>query len=130
MITDDKFLHELAANFPEIESELYDEDFEDNPTAQIDVFMRYTKELINRNESHMVKACFLFVDHYISNVSKKYENSLVFSYLNKMNFKQTYARNLLTKKLLTYVEELEEHSRKTFEDEEFIKKAKHIRDSQ
>lgn len=130
MVTDADFLNDLGNQFPGIRTELFDEDYEDNSTLQIDVFLRYTLRLIENNDVDAIKTCLDFVDSHISGISRRYENSLVVSYLGKINFLPPSIRRLLSKRLLVYVEALENHKQAMNNDREFIEQARKIRDEE
>jgi len=94
------FIDELIVAFPEIKDEVLDEDYLGLTTLQIGCFKRFTQKAIDNNDLILVKKCFDFVDSNIDVVEYNVENSLVISYLGKLNFSNDCeVDKLLTKKL-------------------------------
>lgn len=83
---EDAFIKELMKNFPEIATEILDEDYKGLFTLQIGCFKRFTQNAIDKNDFVVLKRCFEFVTVNFSRVEHKIENALLISYLNKLNF--------------------------------------------
>ncbi|HEY2580318.1 MAG TPA: hypothetical protein VGI43_00840 [Mucilaginibacter sp.] len=82
------FIEELVNTFPEIRDEVFEEDYQGVLTWQIGCFERFTQKAVNNNDLATVKRCLDFVELNMNAVQFKIENSLVISYLGKLNFKE------------------------------------------
>lgn len=108
------FVSYLAEKFPSIKDELLDEDYEGLLSLQIGVFRAYTQKSIDTFDNNTALKCFKFVDHVLSEVDNNVENSLVISFLGKLNFiKNPNLKEMLPKKLKVFIDALDNHSKST-----------------
>lgn len=104
------FIEELVLTFPEIRDEVFDEDYLGLISLQIGCFRRFTQNAININDLETVQKCFDFVDNNLDIVEFDVENSLVISFLGKLNFdKNIGASKLLSSKLTEMIEVLKSY---------------------
>lgn len=104
------FIDELINKFPEIENEILDDDYAGIISLQIGCFMRFTQNAIETNNYKIVKKCFNFVDSNIGVVEHKIENSLIISYIDKLDVKNANIEKLLTQKLRKILIELNNYN--------------------
>lgn len=86
MITHKEFAKKLIEAFPEMESELNDDDFKGILTLEVGVFLRFTQAVINAGDIKTLKKCFSFIEDNLPNFDTKIENSIYISYLQKLDF--------------------------------------------
>ncbi|MDR3694589.1 hypothetical protein [Mucilaginibacter sp.] len=79
------FINELVDTFPQIKSEVFDEDYKKFISLQIGCFRHFTQNAIDTGDLKTVKKCFEFVDKNFETVVFEIENSLMISYLGKLN---------------------------------------------
>jgi len=83
--SNESFIMDLTTVFPDIREEVLDEDYLGLVSLQIGCFRRFTQRAIDRNDLITVKKCFDFADENMDIVEFAVENSLVISYLGKLN---------------------------------------------
>lgn len=83
----EQFLEVLCDKFPNIKEEVLDEDYQGLFTLQIGVFMRYTQEAINHHQVSTVGEHTQFITEIFDLVEEEVRNSLVLSYIGKLDFK-------------------------------------------
>ncbi|NDV66666.1 hypothetical protein [Bacteroides sp. 224] len=96
-MTDTKlFIEKLCEEFPDMSNDILDEDILDIFSLQIGVFRSYTQEAIDGGDFEKVDRYFNFLDPYLKNIyqkpsstisASKIENSIVLSYIGKLDFK-------------------------------------------
>jgi hypothetical protein len=82
------FINELITAFPEIKTQISDEDNLGLISLQIGCFRRFTQKAIDLNDLRTVKKCFDFAGVNVGDVTLPVENSLFISYLGKLNIIQ------------------------------------------
>jgi hypothetical protein len=116
------FINELVTVFPEINSEVYDEDYLGLISLQIGCFRRFTQKAIDNNDLDTVKKCFDFVDANLETAVFGVENSLMISYLGKLNIIECSAVDrLLSSKMKSAREQLTSYYESLSKDEKVNK---------
>jgi hypothetical protein len=112
------FIEEMVTAFPEIKSEVFDEDYLGAISLQIGCFRRFTQRAIDANKLDTVKKCFEFIDSNTGVVDFEIENSLCISYLGKLNIaKNSSVERLLSDKLKNVREQLTNYYESTSKNE-------------
>lgn len=105
-----KFIEELINTFPKIKEEVLDEDWAGLTSLQIECFTEFTQYAIDHDEKNTVLKCFQFVADSLECVEFSIENSLVISWLGKLNFKKNNSYyDLLSPNLKEIYTKLENH---------------------
>lgn len=80
------FIKMLVSNFPEIEEEVLDEDYEGLISLQIEPFRKLTQNAIEKGDNVTIEKCLMFINSVINRSEHKVENSLYISFLQKLDF--------------------------------------------
>jgi hypothetical protein len=115
------FINELISTFPEIKSEVLDEDYLGLVSLQIGCFRRFTQDAIVNNNLPLVKKCFDFIDKSIDAATQDIKNSIAISYLSKLDIKKGKIETLLSFKLKNILNELNEYYESLAKDEQLNK---------
>lgn len=116
------FIKELIGTFPQIKSEVLDEDYRKFVSLQIGCFRHFTQKAIDTGDLETVKKCFEFVDKSFETVVFEIENSLMISYLGKLKIaKDSEVEKLLPIKLKKAKEELGAYYESLSKDERLNK---------
>jgi hypothetical protein len=108
LINQRQFIGKLVEAFPEIESELNDEDIKGTLSFEVGVFLRYTQKAINTGDEITVEKCFRFVDAILPLINHSVTNSIFVSYLEHLDFsRQSSYFNLLSSQLQSVIRQLE-----------------------
>ncbi|BAU52314.1 DUF7674 family protein [Mucilaginibacter gotjawali] len=112
------FISELVDTFPQIKSEVFDEDYKKFISLQIGCFRHFTQNAIDAGDLETVKKCFEFVDINFNAVVFRIENSLMISYLGKLEIaRDSEVEKLLPVKLKKAKEELAAYYESLSKDE-------------
>jgi len=84
--TEEYFINDLVSAFPDLKEEILDEDWMGLTSLQIGCFLKFTQRAIDENDVSLALKCFQFVDYDINKVKFEIENSLVISWINKLDF--------------------------------------------
>lgn len=91
-----QFIEQLCREFPDMANDILDEDILDIFSLQIGVFRSYTQIAIDEGDFPKVESYLKFIDPYLKNIcqksssidkASKIENSIVLSYITKLDFK-------------------------------------------
>jgi predicted nucleic acid-binding OB-fold protein len=104
-ITYTMYLQQLAEQFPEIEEELLDEDYEGLITLQTGVFKRFIQKAILDNDEPILKRSFKYLNDNFELFDDKVQNSIVVSLLEHLELNST-ANNLLPVKIRSIINQL------------------------
>jgi hypothetical protein len=116
------FINELVNTFPEIRDEVFDEDYEGLTSLQIGCFRRYAQRAIDGNDLDIFERCISFVETNINSVQFEIENSLVISFLGKLDFtKNENAIKLVPDSLKNIIEALANYYSNFSKDEKLMK---------
>ena len=101
----DELLTLLAEQFPEIEEELFDEDYAGLIHLQIGLLANYTNENIEKNRFDEIQRIFDFFSAVVDKVDSMTENAFYVSFLEHLNMdgnsdKEKQALKLLPNKFL------------------------------
>jgi hypothetical protein len=81
------FLQELTEYFPYLKDDIFDDDYEGLFSLQIGIFRNRTQEAIDNNDEIRVNSHIHFILKNFNRFDNKVENSIVLSYIQKLNFK-------------------------------------------
>jgi len=109
-ISTDIFIHDLILNFPEIKDKVLDEDYLGLFSQQIGCFREFTQKAIDNNDINLALKCFKFVAEYLPKVIFEVENSLVISWMTKLDFsKNKSLEKLLPPDFIKIRKQFEDH---------------------
>jgi hypothetical protein len=108
-ITYTMYLQQLAEQFPEIEEELLDEDYEGLITLQTGVFKRFIQKAILDNDEPILKRSFKYLNDNFELFDDKVQNSIVVSLLEHLELNST-ANNLLPVKIRSIINQLSNYN--------------------
>lgn len=108
-ITYTMYLQQLAEQFPEIEEELLDEDYEGLITLQTGVFKRFIQKAILDNDEPVLKRSFKYLNDNFELFDDKVQNSIVVSLLEHLELNST-ANNLLPVKIRSIINQLSNYN--------------------
>lgn len=117
VIDQKRFVEKLSMRFPELKPELNDECIKGNITTEVDVFLRYTQNAIDSGNEAVAEKCFSFLQEIMPSLDHETENSIVISYLGRLNFRShpQYLR-LLSPEMKEVVSRLEQYYKKLREE--------------
>lgn len=83
----EQFIQELCKRFPSLKNDILDEDYQRLFSLQISIFRNYTQSCIDNGDFKKVDECINFIFENFNNLDSKVENSIVLSYIGKLDFK-------------------------------------------
>jgi len=122
----ERFINDLCKSFPEIEKDINDEDYLGIFSLQIGVFRQYTQNAINNKNFDLVNKYTKFISEQLQNIHKlgvnqkeasNIENSLILSYIGKLDFKDYSAPQWI----IQTQKELQEYNYSVVQDDKLIK---------
>jgi hypothetical protein len=117
LINQEQFIRKLIEVFPEIESELNDEDFKGLLSLEVGVFLRYTQKAINAGDEITVEKCFRFIEDILPLLDQSVSNSIYVSYLEHLDFsRNTNYFELLSSQLQSAIKQIEAYHKRAGEN--------------
>jgi hypothetical protein len=118
----EQFIQNLCDEFPYLSEDILDDDYEGLLTLQIGVFRESTQEAIDNNDSQKIDEHLNFILNNFNKVNDKVQNSIVLSYIGKLNFK----KHLKPKLFREFQNALENYNALAYKDEKLINFLKNI----
>ena len=81
-----EFIKELVRCFPYLKDDILDTDYEGLFSLQVGVFRDYTQEAIDSSDKSRTNSHFDFILQHYDKFDDDVENSIVLSYIGKLNF--------------------------------------------
>lgn len=117
------FLNKLIQCFPDIKEEILDNDYNGLFSLQVGVFRDITQKAIDTHDLENVEKYTQFILDNFDNFDDDVNNSIVLSYIQKLNFKDYKTPPFF----MNFQKELKEYEQSSYTDEKLIDFLKSIK---
>ena len=117
------FLNKLIQCFPDIKEEILDNDYNGLFSLQVGVFRDITQKAIDTHDLENVEKYTQFILDNFDNFDDDVNNSIVLSYIQKLNFKDYKTPSFF----MNFQKELKEYEQSSYTDEKLIDFLKSIK---
>jgi len=117
------FLNKLIQCFPDMKEEILDDDYNGLFSLQVGVFRDITQKAIDTHDLENVEKYTQFILDNFDDFDDDVNNSIVLSYIQKLNFKDYKAPSFF----MNFQKELKEYEQSSYTDEKLIDFLKSIK---
>ena len=117
------FLDKLIQCFPDMKEEILDDDYNELFSLQVGVFRDITQKAIDTHDLENVEKYTQFILDNFDNFDDDVNNSIVLSYIQKLNFKDYKTPSFF----MNFQKELKEYEQSSYTDEKLIDFLKSIK---
>lgn len=117
------FLNKLIECFPDMKEEILDDDYNGLFSLQVGVFRDITQKAIDTHDLENVEKYTQFILDNLDNFDDDVNNSIVLSYIQKLNFKDYKTLSFF----MNFQKELKEYEQSSYTDEKLIDFLKSIK---
>ena len=117
------FLNKLIQCFPDIKEEILDDDYNGLFSLQVGVFRDITQKAIDTHDLENVEKYTQFILDNFDDFDDDVNNSIVLSYIQKLNFKDYKTPSFF----MNFQKELKEYEQSSYTDEKLIDFLKSIK---
>ena len=117
------FLNKLIQCFPDMKEEILDDDYNELFSLQVGVFRDITQKAIDTHDLENVEKYTQFILDNFDNFDDDVNNSIVLSYIQKLNFKDYKTPSFF----MNFQKELKEYEQSSYTDEKLIDFLKSIK---
>ena len=117
------FLNKLIQCFPDMKEEILDDDYNELFSLQVGVFRDITQKAIDTHDLENVEKYTQFILDNFDNFDDDVNNSIILSYIQKLNFKDYKTPSFF----MNFQKELKEYEQSSYTDEKLIDFLKSIK---
>ena len=117
------FLNKLIQCFPDMKEEILDDDYNGLFSLQVGVFRDITQKAIDTHDLENVEKYTQFILDNFDNFDDDVNNSIILSYIQKLNFKDYKTPSFF----MNFQKELKEYEQSSYTDEKLIDFLKSIK---
>ena len=117
------FLNKLIQCFPDMKEEILDDDYNELFSLQVGVFRDITQKAIDTHDLENIEKYTQFILDNFDDFDDDVNNSIVLSYIQKLNFKDYKTPSFF----MNFQKELKEYEQSSYTDEKLIDFLKSIK---